>query len=96
MNGEVCCILGICCPPEQRAAALSRELKKYVRAERLLAGRTPAETQAIEEVVDALSAHLIDEFDFAPAGTLQPLFSAVATHARKELPPHHDRARDDD
>lgn len=89
MNGEVCCILGICCPPEQRAAALSRELKKYVRQQRLLHGRTPAETQAIDEVVDAISVHLLDEFDFAPAGTLHPLFSAVAVHAQKALPPHH-------
>jgi len=88
MNGEVCCILGICCPPEQRAAALARELKKYIRHARLLHGRTAAETQAIDEVVDAVSVHLLDEFDFAPAGTLQPLFAAVTVHARKALPPH--------
>jgi len=90
MNGEVCCILGICCPPEQRVAALSRELKKYVRQSRLLTGRTHAETQAIDEVIDAVSVHLLDEFDFAPAGTLQPLFAAVTLHAQKALPPHEE------
>lgn len=30
MNGEVCCILGVCCPPEsqERVEALARELVK--------------------------------------------------------------------
>lgn len=70
MNGEVCCILGICCPPEQRTAALAQELVNDG-----VVG-TMAEAHAV-------AAYIFKHFDLAPAGALLPLVQQVAQHARK-------------
>ncbi len=72
MNGEVCCILGICCPPENRAVALSKELSTDPSS--------PLYNNP--ELADRVAVHLFKFFDFAPAGTLTPLVSAVTTMAK--------------
>lgn len=68
-NGEVCCILGVCCPPDAQQAALSSALVK--------------DQVCTPEYAEAVSAWLIARFDFAPRGTVQPLIDYVVTHARK-------------
>lgn len=71
MNGEVCCILGVCCPPNSSAqsGALATELvKDGVCTER-------AEAEHI-------AAWMFTHFDLAPAGTLSPLVTAIAKMAK--------------
>lgn len=72
MNGEVCCILGICCPPAQRAEALAKSLS--TDAESPLHGQ-PDEAEAV-------ATYLFKHFDLAPAGKLQPLVAAVSAMAK--------------
>lgn len=72
MNGEACCILGICCPPQERAAALAKELCHD--PESPLCGDP--------EAAEAVAAYIFKHFDLAPAGTLTPLVSAVAARAK--------------
>lgn len=72
MNGEVCCILGVCCPPrsaEQRAA-LAHELERAF------------------PTIDApaVAAWLLTHFDLAPAETLTGLMTAIAQMARAKAP----------
>ena len=76
MNGEVCCILGVCCPPENRAAALSKELASDPASP--LSGDT--------ERADRVAVFLLKHFDFAPAGTLDGFVKAIAGHAKKVKP----------
>jgi len=70
MNGEVCCILGVCCPPlsEQQYEALASELVKGAGCEAAHA-RTVAEW-------------LLKHFDLAPAGSLSALKADIAKMAR--------------
>lgn len=71
MNGEVCCILGVCCPPGSSAQidALAKEMS--------------AEIGAPAEKCLPYAAFMLRHFDLAPAGSLAQLKDAVATLARK-------------
>lgn len=74
MNGEVCCILGICCPPNSEAQreALARELVKDGLAH-------PREASGLAEWI-------LKHFDLAPAGSLVGLKAAITTMARAHRP----------
>ena len=63
-NGEFCCAIGLCCPPEsiERRSALVHEL----------AGGTGCDAAEMEKVADWLIAHV----DILPKGTVN--FEAVA------------------
>jgi len=66
MNGEVCCILGVCCPPgsEAQAASLAKEMvKDGVCSENPEAQR--------------VAAWVLKHFDLAPAGTLTQFKHAI-------------------
>ena len=69
MNGEVCCILGICCPPAstQRRGALVKQLVTDLP--------TPITPEAVADWILA-------NFDLAPKGTLQPFVDRVVAMAR--------------
>jgi hypothetical protein len=67
-NGEVCCILGICCPPAEAAAKLSAEFVKL---------------GAPKEYADKCASYVKTTFDLAPAGMLAPLTDYIASHVKK-------------
>ncbi len=69
MNGEVCCILSVCCPPEAAEAALAKSLMEHV-------GCTEADAKKH-------AAFTMAHFDLAPKGTLGGLKTAIADMARK-------------
>ncbi len=78
-NGEVCCILQICCPPgadgkatEETRAALTAHLDREMRARGAVA---PSARQAADIILDS--------FDLAPHGSLTLLKSEITRHARK-------------
>jgi len=70
-NGsEACCALGICCPPAS--------------AERVAALATIITDNANGPVTAASAAAcLLEHFDLAPVGTLQPLIDQIAAMAKK-------------
>ena len=68
-DGEVCCILGVCCPP-----AVRRE-----RAVAQIANETGLMVVDAATVFDWFDAR----FDFAPKGTIQGLIDQVAKDARE-------------
>ena len=65
MNGEVCCILGVCCPPgsARQTNALAGELVK---------------ARVCSEIGEAtaIASWLLANFDLGPKGTVQPLLEA--------------------
>ena len=63
MNGEVCCILGVCCPPEARATALSTELQHAGVLDQVSA--------------DKAAAFVLAHFDLVPAGMMLPLVTGT-------------------
>lgn len=70
-NGaEMCCAVGICCPPAS--------------AERVHALAKILEDKGAMMSVDAhlAAACVLEHFDLAPKGTLQPLIDSIATQAR--------------
>jgi hypothetical protein len=71
MNGEVCCILGVCCPPgsEAQSAALAKELTNDMVC---------SDTEA-----RVVAAWLLKHFDLAPKGTVAPIITEIAKMARK-------------
>lgn len=68
-NGEVCCILGVCCPAAAREQKISQALQTDLGCD--------------SKEADEVAAWFNERFDFAPKGTLDPLVSAVADMARK-------------
>lgn len=60
------CLTGACCPPEERAAVLTKWLSQFIPT-------VHAEVAAKE---------LLTHCDLAPAGTLTPLVQAIAKLAR--------------
>lgn len=76
MNGEVCCILGVCCPPEQRAQALANEMEKD--------GCFDASRLSKKDKAYRVAAYIFKHFDLVPAGTGVPLMKAAAAHAKKK------------
>lgn len=85
MNGEICCILQVCCPPEERAAALAREMKKDLVGIRTLGVRGMSESH--QRVLDEVAEYIFQHFDLVPAGTAGPLVTAIAKHARESNRP---------
>ena len=74
-NGEVCCILQVCCPPEALGAR-----RKALRTWLVQSAGCHA------DCAEAVAKELLDAFDFAPAGTIGPLVRATAEMART----HHE------
>lgn len=71
MNGEVCCILGICCPPN---SARQREaLEKELLADGVCENEAHAKKVA---------TFVLKHFDLAPAGSLSTLKASIAEMAR--------------
>lgn len=71
MNGEVCCIMGICCPAGSQAQhdALAKELVNDGICETEHEGQTYA-------------AWLLQHFDLAPVGSLTKLKAEIAKLAK--------------
>ena len=69
-NGEVCCILGVCCPPAEAEAALALELEH--------AGVSPEDAKKAAK-------HMLKEYDLAEAGTLTPLKNSFAKLGRQSV-----------
>jgi hypothetical protein len=69
-DGQVCCILGVCCPPA--ASGLASEAQRVMLAELLSRHATHR----------ALADWLLDTFDFAPHGSLTHLKAELIRHAR--------------
>ena len=71
MNGEVCCILGVCCPPgsEAQTTALASELVK---------DGVCSENPEAHKVAQWVLRH----FDLAPAGTLTEFKKSIAKMAK--------------
>lgn len=87
---ECCCILKICCPPSGETAASSdppkhtKALAAFIsRKVRERGGTVSISAAAAMVVAEALTV----EFDFAPAGTLDPFVQAVAAMARQHPTP---------
>jgi hypothetical protein len=66
MNGEVCCILGVCCPPgsEAQSLALAKEMSKDL-------GISPAQARVYAD-------WCLKHFDLGPKGKVAPLLRAAA------------------
>lgn len=71
MNGEVCCILGICCPPEseERVEALAREIGKAF--------------ECSHDDAKRFARWMIKNFTLAPK-SLQPFVNEIIKHAKGE------------
>lgn len=69
-NGEVCCLLGVCCPPSARKPKASATMARDL-------GLTVDQASQAFDWFDS-------RFDFAPKGTLQPLIDSIATMARAD------------
>lgn len=71
MNGEVCCILGVCCPPNSAASvqALAVEMEK-------------ARLYPDKKEAHACAKWMLENFDLAPKGTVAPLIAAIAKMAK--------------
>lgn len=50
-----CCLLGVCCPPEQRASELAQFLKE-------------ADAEATEKTSEKMANYLLEHYDLAPKG----------------------------
>lgn len=69
-NGsEVCCALGICCPPARAEEALAREMVKGGLS---------------DESAKQAAKWVHDKFDLAPKGTLTELKAAIGKMARED------------
>lgn len=71
-NGEVCCILGVCCPPVARR---DKSIAKIAAD----TGLTITDASLVFDWFDV-------RFDFAKKGTLQPLIDHIAASARAHVP----------
>lgn len=69
-NGAVCCILGVCCPPESpsQRVALAQELEH--------------DTGVPMEYCETVAAQILKDYDLAPKGTLQAFKDAIAKMVR--------------
>lgn len=68
MNGEVCCILGVCCPPAAQYEALETAIVKDLKC-------SPEDARKH-------AAWTLKHFDLAPKGKLAPLVDAVVEMAK--------------
>lgn len=74
MNGEVCCILGICCPPASRKQITA--LAKQIRVDY---------PQVPMQYAEQAAEWILKNFDLAPAGTLNGYARAIAKIAREHI-----------
>lgn len=78
MNGEACCILQICCPPEKAEDNFAVALY-----EGLQVGSGSGATMEINKRhCVAVARWVFEHFDLAEKGTLQPLKDSIARLAR--------------
>ena len=70
MNGEVCCILGVCCPADsqERLKAMTKTIV--------------TDTGVSEEHAAPFAEWLIEHFDLAPKGSLQGFKDAIVKMVR--------------
>ncbi len=81
-NGEVCCILGICCPPDAARAKLAEQLGRSMAATR---GTVVSPSGGVPTAyAEAAADYVLSNFDLAPKGTLQPLVDYIVSHVKKE------------
>ena len=78
MNGLGNCIYEICCPPRSEGAvkALAEEMEKAGMGQGIATAERVVHLRAI-------ARWMLDTFDLAPKGTLQPLKDAVRDYARE-------------
>lgn len=74
-NGEVCCLLAVCCPPERRREKFVKALVKD--------GQNEAAATAFVDWT-------LERFDLAPKGTMDELISAVGMMARAHGADEHE------
>lgn len=74
MNGEVCCILGVCCPPGSQAQA------EALAGVFLNEGVCKERAEAI-----AVAKSVLSHFDLAPAGSLTAFKADIAKMARHRV-----------
>ncbi len=67
-NGEVCCILGVCCPPAAARAKMISEFQKV----------SGYDADGCEKIAD----FLIERFAFAPK-SMEPAIQEIVRLARK-------------
>lgn len=67
-NGEVCCILGICCPPAEAKAKMVSEFRKV----------SGYDADGCEKIAD----FLIERFAFAPK-SMEPAIQEIVRLARQ-------------
>lgn len=72
MNGEVCCVLGICCPPAsaKQQSALARQIVKDY-------------PQVPMGIAEQAAAWMLKNFDLAPVGSLTGIKRDIAKIARE-------------
>lgn len=81
MNGEVCCILQVCCPPE----ALDGNGSPTAKAEKALAKELVKDQVVDKATAERVAAWLYGHFELAPAGSLT-LFKAEIARLARENP----------
>jgi hypothetical protein len=67
MDEYMNCLLSICCPPERQAQVMAKFLIEY---------------GVDADAAESCAKVILDTFDLAPKGTMQPLIQAVARLAR--------------
>lgn len=72
MNGEVCCILGVCCPSgsESQVTAMVNEFAHD-------------HPEVDRDQVQAVARWVLKNFDLAPAGSLNVFKTKLAEHIKK-------------
>lgn len=72
-NGEVCCIVGVCCPPARAKARLALELTKDCGCDTTIA--------------DKVADYIFERFALAPK-SLQPFVDEIVQMARAHHTDH--------
>lgn len=72
-GGRPCCLLGVCCAAVERRGEFVKELVHDL-------DHTEAQAAAVADWI-------LEHFDLAPKGTLQPLVDAIADLARATKKP---------
>lgn len=71
-NGEYCCAIGVCCPPE--SAKQRTELAKMIRVDY---------PQVPMQYAEQAAEWMLKNFDLSPVGTLTEFKRAIAKAARE-------------
>lgn len=80
MNGLANCLYAICCPPDspEQLKALATEIASNVEL-----GGGGTYKGALMSPHTAVAAYILDTFDLAPKGSLQPFKDEIARLARE-------------